>query len=104
MAKPLLSDELWKLIEPYIPVKSRRRTHPGRRAFAALSYMPIGRRIQGRLAKTLRDVGVRPCISGRNRKHGRGLETHRWVAEHPLSWLHQFRHLRLRYERCHDVR
>src|SRR5919198_3865508 len=31
MAKPLVSDELWELIEPLIPVKPRRFRHPGRK-------------------------------------------------------------------------
>jgi transposase len=31
MAKPLLTDELWNVIEPHIPVKRRRKTHPGRK-------------------------------------------------------------------------
>ncbi|MCO6435471.1 MAG: transposase [Phycisphaerae bacterium] len=31
MAKPLVTDKLWTLIEPYIPVKRRRWRHPGRR-------------------------------------------------------------------------
>lgn len=31
MAKPLVSDELWELIEPLIPVKARRFRHPGRK-------------------------------------------------------------------------
>jgi transposase len=31
MAKLLVSDELWELIEPLIPVKPRRYLHPGRR-------------------------------------------------------------------------
>jgi transposase len=31
MAKPLVSDELWTLIEPHIPGKPRRRRHPGRK-------------------------------------------------------------------------
>lgn len=31
MAKPLVDDELWHLIEPLIPSKPRRRRHPGRR-------------------------------------------------------------------------
>ncbi|MBN1816543.1 MAG: transposase [Sedimentisphaerales bacterium] len=29
MAKSLLPEELWKIIEPHIPVKSRRKTHAG---------------------------------------------------------------------------
>ena len=31
MAKPLVSDELWGLIEPLIPVRPRRFLHPGRK-------------------------------------------------------------------------
>ncbi len=31
MAKPLLDDELWNLIEPLIPVKPRRKRLPGRK-------------------------------------------------------------------------
>ena len=31
MAKALVDDELWALIEPLIPVKPRRHTHPGRK-------------------------------------------------------------------------
>jgi len=30
MTKPMVSDELWTLIEPLIPVKPRRIKHPGR--------------------------------------------------------------------------
>lgn len=31
MAKPLLDDALWEIIEPHIPVKPRRFRHPGRK-------------------------------------------------------------------------
>jgi transposase len=31
MAKPLLDDDLWMMIKPLIPVKPRRRRHPGRK-------------------------------------------------------------------------
>lgn len=31
MARPLVTDELWLLIEPHIPVKRRRKHHTGRR-------------------------------------------------------------------------
>jgi transposase len=31
MAKPILDDELWKLIEPLIPAHQRRFRHPGRK-------------------------------------------------------------------------
>ena len=31
MAKPLVPDELWAIIEPHIPVKERRKCHAGRK-------------------------------------------------------------------------
>jgi transposase len=31
MAKPILDDELWQIIEPLIPKKKRRFRHPGRK-------------------------------------------------------------------------
>jgi len=31
MAKPLISDELWRLLEPIIPTPTRRKMHPGRK-------------------------------------------------------------------------
>lgn len=31
MAAPLVSDELWTIVEPHIPVKPRRRRNPGRK-------------------------------------------------------------------------
>ena len=35
MAKQLISEELWKIIEPHIPVKTRRKCHPGRKSLPA---------------------------------------------------------------------
>lgn len=31
MAQPLVSDELWSIIEPHIPIKPRRTRNPGRK-------------------------------------------------------------------------
>jgi transposase len=31
MAKALISDELWQVIEPHIPIKPRKKCHPGRK-------------------------------------------------------------------------
>ncbi len=41
MAKPLLNNELWNLIEPLIPVKPRRFCHPGRKR------LPVRRCLSG---------------------------------------------------------
>jgi len=51
----------------------------------------------------LRVRGVQPLIAERNTEHGSGLGTFRWVVERTISWLHQFRRLRIRYERRADI-
>ena len=53
--------------------------------------------------QALREVGTEPYIAKRNAEHGSGLGVHRWVVERTLSWLHQFRRLRIRYERRNDI-
>jgi transposase len=47
--------------------------------------------------------GIAPALARRNTEHGSGLGVHRWVVERTLSWLHQFRRLRVRYERRADI-
>ena len=32
MARPLVSDDLWAMVEPHIPVRRRRKCNPGRKA------------------------------------------------------------------------
>lgn len=49
--------------------------------------------------RALRQRGIEPVLAKRNTKHGSGLGKHRWVVERTLAWLHQFRRLRVRYER-----
>jgi len=51
----------------------------------------------------LRHLGIEPVLAKRNMPHGSGLGVHRWVVERTLSWLHQFRRLRIRYERRADM-
>lgn len=53
--------------------------------------------------EALRAVGIIPYIARRNTGHGSGLGKHRWVVERTLSWLHQFRRLRIRFERRLDI-
>ncbi|GAA0612518.1 hypothetical protein GCM10010394_47930 [Streptomyces crystallinus] len=45
------------------------------------------------------DAGARV----RGAPHGTGLATFRWVVERTISWLHGFRRLRIRWERCDDI-
>ena len=51
----------------------------------------------------LRRRGIQPVLAKRNTEHGSGLGVYRWVVERTLSWLHQFRRLRIRYERRDDI-
>jgi transposase len=51
----------------------------------------------------LRERGIEPVIAERNTEHGSGLGIYRWVVERTISWLHQFRRLRIRYERRADI-
>jgi transposase len=51
----------------------------------------------------LRARHIRPLLARRRTPHGSGLGVHRWVVERTLSWLHQFRRLRVRYERQEEI-
>jgi transposase len=51
----------------------------------------------------LRERGIEPVIARRNTEHGSGLGKFRWVVERTLSWLHQFRRLRSRWEKLPDM-
>ena len=53
--------------------------------------------------KVLRRRGITPVLARRRTEHGSGLGVTRWVVERTLSWLHQFRRLRIRYERRADI-
>ena len=47
--------------------------------------------------------GLLPVIGRRGQPHGSGLGKTRWPLERTLSWLHQFRRLRIRWERRDDL-
>lgn len=51
----------------------------------------------------LRARGITPVLAKRGTRHGSGLGKTRWVVERGLSWLHQFRRLRVRWERRADI-
>jgi transposase len=53
--------------------------------------------------QALRARGITPLVAKRNTKHGSHLGSERWVVERTLSWLHQYRRLRIRYERRADI-
>jgi transposase len=51
------------------------------------------------LRRELAAQGIDTQIARRGTPHGSGLGKTRWVVERTISWLHQFRRLRVRYER-----
>jgi transposase len=51
----------------------------------------------------LRWLGIEPLLAKRGTQHGSGLGKFRWVVERTISWLHQQRRLRVRYERRGDI-
>jgi transposase len=51
----------------------------------------------------LRERGIDPFLAKRNTEHGSGLGVYRWVAERTISWLHNFRKLRIRFDRRDDI-
>ncbi len=48
-------------------------------------------------------LGAEPVLARRGVEHGSELGAYRWVVERILSWLHQFRRLRIPYERRADI-
>jgi len=51
----------------------------------------------------LRQRGIQPSLARRRTEHGSGLGVYRWVVERTISWLHQFRRLKIRHERRADI-
>ena len=51
----------------------------------------------------LRARRIAPKLAKRRTPHGSGLGRYRWVVERTLSWLHQVRRRRIRYERLAEV-
>lgn len=47
--------------------------------------------------------GIATKIARRYTEHGSGLGRTRWVVERTIAWLHQFRRLRIRYERQPEI-
>ena len=82
---------------PPIAGKVGRPIHRPKEVFADRAY-DSRRHRQELLAR-----GIEPSIAERNVEHGSGLGLFRWVVERTISWLHQFRRLRVRYERRADI-
>ena len=53
--------------------------------------------------EALRQRGIEPVLAKRGTPHGNGLGVFRWVVERSISWFHQYRRLRTRYERRDEL-
>jgi len=53
--------------------------------------------------RELRARGIKATIPRPKQPHGSGLGKQRWVVERTIAWLHQYRRLRVRYERRADI-
>lgn len=91
--------QLLPLLEAIPPVggrRGRRRRRPdsvlGDRGYDSKAHR-----------RELRARRIRPRLAKRKTAHGSGLGKERWVVERTISWLHQHRRLRVRYERRPDI-
>lgn len=91
--------QAWALVEAIPSVKGK----PGRPRRRPLQVYGDRGYDSGEFRDQLRSKHILPVVAKRGQPHGSGLGVHRWVVERTLSWLHQFRRLRVRYERRADI-
>ncbi len=53
----------------------------------------------GKYRRPLHAQGIKTEIAGRNTPHDSSLGKTRWVVERTIGWLHNYRRLRVRFER-----
>lgn len=87
--------ELLPLVDAIPPVRGK-RGRPRRRPRRLLGDGAYHSR---RHCRELRARGISAAISRPKQEHGSTLGTQRWVVERTIAWLHQYRRLRVRYER-----
>lgn len=91
--------QLEPLLDAIAPVRGKRgapKSKPASvQADTAYDSEPLRARLRAR--------GIEPVIPRRRREHGSGLGRTRWVVERSIAWLHQYRRLRVRYERRADI-
>lgn len=91
--------QLQPLVEAIPPLRGK-RGRPRRRPKAVQGDRAYDSQAHRRW---LRRLGIEPVLAQRNTEHGSGLGKTRWVVERTLAWLHQFRRLRIRWERLAQV-
>jgi transposase len=83
-----------------IPPVRGRRGRPRRRPRSLYGDRAYHSR-EGR--RELRRRSIQAKIAWPKSGHGSGLGKQRWVVERTIAWLHQYRRLRVRYERRADI-
>jgi transposase len=83
-----------------IPALRGKRGRPRQRPKIVQGDRAYGSRAHHRWLRTL---GITGRLARTGWPHGSGLGKTRWVVERTLSWLHQFRRLRIRYERRAEI-
>ena len=83
-----------------IPPVRGRRGRPKRRPKRLLADRAYWSKIHH---GELRARRITPQIAPPKIQHGSGLGKERWVVERSISWLHQHRRLRIRFERRDDI-
>ena len=87
------------LVDAIPPVRGRRgrpRRRP-RKLYGDRAYHSREKRDE------LRRRRIQAKIAWPKSHHGSGLGRERWVVERTIAWLHQYRRLRVRYERRADI-
>jgi transposase len=91
--------QLVPLVEAIPPIRGK-RGHPRRRPEAVQGDRGYDSQPH---REELRSRRIKPILAKRRTGHGSGLGVHRWVVERTISWLHQFRRLRIRFERLPEI-
>lgn len=91
--------ELLTLVDAHPTVRGR----PGRPVTKPKAVIADRGYDSRRHRRALRRRRIDPVVAERGTAHGSGLGTLRWVVERTVSWLHQARRLRVRYDRRADV-
>ena len=91
--------QLLPLVES-VPAVRGRVGHPRRRPQELFGDRAYDSRAHRR---ALRARSIRPFLPKQRTPHGSGLGVRRWPVERSLSWLRQFRRLRVRFDRRSDI-
>jgi transposase len=88
--------QMLPLVDAIPPLRGRPRRRP-RELYGDRAYNSR----EGR--RELRRRHIQAKIARQRSGHGSRLGTKRWVVERTIAWLHQYRRLRVRYERRDDI-